>query len=174
MVAGLTMGKKKFASLQHRMEAVHAVLSGVRSILLGLVQEDASAYQAVVQALKLPKDTEEQKLERTEALHKAARSATEVPLRTARVASDVLRLLEELARSGNPNAISDAATGAQLAYAAIKGAQYNVLANLPGLDDRQFANACQSEVSALVQFAQERIGRIDNLVTRAGDQGSIE
>jgi formiminotetrahydrofolate cyclodeaminase len=90
------------------------------------------------------------------------------------VASDVLTLLEELARSGNPNAISDAATGAQLAYAAIKGAQYNILANLPGLDDRQFANACRSEVSALVQFAQERIGRIDSLVTRAGGQGSIE
>jgi glutamate formiminotransferase / formiminotetrahydrofolate cyclodeaminase len=174
MVAGLTRGKKKFASLQHRMEAVHAILSGTRSILFGLVQEDASAYLAVMQALKLPKDTEEQKLQRTEALHKAVRHATEIPLRTARVVSDVLTFLEELARSGNPNAISDAATGAQLAYAAIKGAQYNVLANLPRLDEREFANACRSEVRALVQFAEERIGRIDNLVTGAGDQGSIE
>jgi formiminotetrahydrofolate cyclodeaminase len=152
---------------------VHAILSGTRSILLGLVREDASAYQGVMQALKLPKDTEEQKLQRTEALHKAARNATEIPLRTARVASDVLTFLEELTSSGNPNTVSDAATGAQLAYAAIKGAQYNVLANLPGLDDRQFANACRSEVSALVQFSEERICRIDSTVTRAADQGSI-
>jgi glutamate formiminotransferase / formiminotetrahydrofolate cyclodeaminase len=173
MVAGLTRGKKKFASLEHRMEAVHAILSGTRSILLGLVREDASAYQGVMQALKLPKDTEEQKLQRSEALHKAARNATEIPLRTARVASDVLTFLEELTSSGNPNTVSDAATGAQLAYAAIKGAQYNVLANLPGLDDRQFANACRSEVSALVQFSEERICRIDSTVTRAADQGSI-
>ena len=175
MVAGLTMGKKKFASLQYRIQPVHAVLSGFRSILLGLVQEDASAYQAVMQALKLPKDTEEQKLERTEALHKAARSATEIPLRTARVASDVLALLEELARGGNPNAISDAATGAQLAYAAIKGAQYNVLANLPGLDDTTVRERLPERSPARWSSLQrERIGRIDDLVTRAGDQGSIE
>ena len=59
MVAGLTSGKKKFASLQHRMEALHAILSGARSVLLELVEEDASAYQGVIRALKLPKDTEQ-------------------------------------------------------------------------------------------------------------------
>ena len=170
MVAGLTSGKKKFASLQHRMEALHAILSGARSVLLELVEEDASAYQGVMRALKLPKETEQQKLERIEALRRASRIATEAPLRTARAASEVLGCLEELARTGNPAVLSDAATGAQLAYAAIKGAQYNVLANLPGLDDPGFGRACRNEVGALVESARERLRRIDDQVAVAASE----
>jgi glutamate formiminotransferase/formiminotetrahydrofolate cyclodeaminase len=105
----------------------------------------------------------------------ASRTATEVPLRTARAASEVLGFLEELARTGNPSVLSDAATGAHLAYAAIKGAQYNVLANLPGLDDPHFGSACRNEIGALVEFAQERRRRIDDLVAvAASEAGSIQ
>ena len=72
--------------------------------------------------------------------------------------------MEEMARIGNPNALSDAAAGAQLAYAALKAAQYNVLINLAGFKDRAFAEACRRECDELAEQAAVRLRRIDQLM----------
>jgi len=164
MVAGLTEGKKKFESVEGRVTKLHADLTCAREELCRLVEEDAASYKAVIDATKLPKETGAQKLAREEAIEQATRHATETPLRTARVASGVLFSLEEMARIGNPNALSDAAAGAQLAYAALKAAQYNVLINLAGFKDRAFAEACRRECDELAQRAAERLRRIDQLM----------
>ena len=137
----------------------------MRAALRQLVPEDAAAFQEVMQSLKLPKGTDEEKAARGQAVEAATRRATEVPLRTARIAAEAVELLEELARIGNPNARSDAATGAQLAWAALKGAQYNVLINLPGLHDRAFAEACRGEVGALAGKARQSLQQVDDLMT---------
>jgi len=92
-----------------------------------------------------------------------------VPLRTARLAADVLDRLGLLAEIGNRNARSDAATGAQLAFAALKGAQYNVLINLPGVNDHAFAEACRREVDELAHRCRETIHRVDALLTQPGE-----
>jgi formiminotetrahydrofolate cyclodeaminase len=164
MVAGLTEGKRKFESVAGRVQKLHADLSRAREELCRLAEEDAASYQAVVDAMKLPKETDAQKLAREEAIEQATLGATETPLRTARAASGVLCSLEEMARIGNPNALSDAAAGAQLAYAALKSAQYNVLVNLAGLKDRAFAEACRRECDELAEQAAERLRRIDRLM----------
>ncbi len=161
MVAGLTEGKKKFEAVEPRVRELHSSLSHARKELLALVSEDAAAYKSVMEAVKLPKETDEQRKAREEALQRTTRDATETPLRTARAAAQVLPLLEEIATIGNPNARSDAAAGAQLAYAALKAAHYNVLINLPGLKDRGFADLCCREVDALVKQAAETLRRID-------------
>jgi glutamate formiminotransferase/formiminotetrahydrofolate cyclodeaminase len=164
MVAGLTEGRKKFEAVESEVKESHSSLSRARSALFDLVSEDAAAYKAVLEALRLPKETAEQKEFRERALEQATRRATESPLRTARAAAEVLALLEKMAVLGNPNARSDAAAGAQLAFAALKAAQYNVLINVPGLKDRAFAESCRSEADALVQKAAGALRRIDSLM----------
>lgn len=169
MVAGLTEGKKKYQAVEERVRGIHSQLLEARAALHRLVQEDSDAYAAVMSALKLPKETEADKAARSEAIEKATRTATEVPLRTARLAAEVLDRLGLLAEIGNRNARSDAATGAQLAFAALKGAQYNVLINLPGVKDHAFAEACRREVDELAHRCRETIHRVDALLTQPGE-----
>ncbi len=166
MVAGLTEGKKKYQEVEEQVRDLHRQLGEARGTLMRLVQEDSDAYKGVMAALKLPKETVEDKAARGEALESATRVATEVPLRTARLACEALSRLAVLAEIGNRNAQSDAATAAQLAFAALKGAQYNVLINIPGLRNRAFAESCRSEAEDLVRRGQETLQKVDALVTQ--------
>ncbi len=166
MVAGLTEGKKKFQAVGERVREMHRELTEARAALHKLVHEDAHAYLGVMAALKLPKETAEEKAARTDALKRATRTATEVPLRTAHLTCQVLEMLGVLAEIGNQNARSDAAAGAQLAFAALKGAQYNVLINLPGLGDRTFGEACRREANELARRGQDVLQKVDTLVTQ--------
>ena len=165
MVSGLTEGREKFAAVDAQVQAIHAKLNSYRNTLRKLVQEDSNAFNSVMEALKLPKDTEEQKVARTAVLEKAVRAATETPLRVARTSAEILEHLQVLISVGNPNARCDAAVGAQMAFASLKGAQYNVLANVKGLKDREFGGKCRTEVLDLVQRAQVILQQIDTALT---------
>jgi formiminotetrahydrofolate cyclodeaminase len=165
MVAGLTEGRKKFQTVHDRVVELHGKLSAAAAELLTLAKEDAQAYQAVMEAFGMPKETKEQQSSRAEAIERATRQATEVPLRTARTATRTLELLESMLALGNPNARSDAAVGAQLAHAALKGAQYNVLINLSGLHDKPFAERCRAETSDLALKGASILERIDARMT---------
>ncbi len=161
MVSGLTEGRKKYEAVQESVRAARTALSQARQELERLVQDDADAYRAVVAALRLPKDSDQQKRARADALEAATRLATETPLRTVRLAAAVLERLELLVRIGNPNARSDAAAGAQLAFAALKAGQYNVLINLDGLKDAAFAEGSRTEARRLALEAQAVLARVD-------------
>lgn len=168
MVAGLTEGKKKYAAVEEQVRELHRRLGELRGALHKLVQKDAAAYLGVMAALKLPKQTDAEKSARAEALESATRAATEIPLRTARLAAEALGAVAALAEIGNQNARSDAATAAQLAFAALKGAQYNVLINVPGLQDRGFAESCRSEAEALALLGAATLQRVDAVLTTPG------
>jgi methenyltetrahydrofolate cyclohydrolase len=146
---------------------LHGELAPARDALHRLVQEDAHAYLEVMAALKLPKESPEEKAARAEALKRATRTATDVPLRTARLTCQVLEMLGVLAEIGNSNARSDAAAGAQLAFAALKAAQYNVLINLPGLGDSTFGEACRNEASELASRGHDVLQKVDMLMMQA-------
>jgi methenyltetrahydrofolate cyclohydrolase len=165
MMAGLTEGREKFASAQHKVLDMHSALSAFRNEFLDLIQEDSVAYQSLLNALRMLRDTEEQKILRAEAIEKSARSATETPLRTARAAFRVLECLKTLIEVGNPHARSDAAVGAQLAFAALKAGQYNVLANIRLQKDRSFTDKCSAEISDLVFKGREILRHIERQMT---------
>ena len=167
MMAGLTAGREKFAQVRLQIAEIHARMSALRTILQGLVLEDQAAYQALLQSLRLPKETAGQITSRGAAIEEAARLATESPLRTARASVEVLENLKVLIEIGNPNAKSDAAVGAQLAYASLKSGQYNVLANIGVLKDRSYAENCRLEISALVLRGQLLLQHIDGRMTGA-------
>jgi methenyltetrahydrofolate cyclohydrolase len=165
MMAGLTEGRETFASVQSQVTDIHAKLAVCRDALRTLVQEDAAAYQTLMNATRLPRESEEQRTVRASAIEKAVRGATETPLRTARAAFEVLECLNNLIELGNPNAKSDVAVGAQLAYASLKGAQYNILTNIRVLKDAPFAENCRIEITGLLRRGQESLRHIDALIT---------
>jgi glutamate formiminotransferase/formiminotetrahydrofolate cyclodeaminase len=169
MMSGLTEGRNQFASAGPQVREIHARLTNLRSTLRILVQEDSAAFKSLLDALKLPKGTDEEKAARREAIECATRSATETPLRTARAASEILEHMRALAEIGNPNAKCDVAVGAQLAYASLKGAQYNVLANIPGLRDTPLAESFRREALDLVRRGREALQRIDEMAAADAD-----
>ena len=133
MVARLTVGKKKYASIEPEMWSVIENAEKLRVELTELIQEDAYAFQELLTAMKLPKGSPDEEEARKLEIEKASLVAAKVPLQTARLAVEVQRLATQVARVGNVNAISDAGTAAMLAFAAISGAGGNVRINIKDL-----------------------------------------
>jgi glutamate formiminotransferase / formiminotetrahydrofolate cyclodeaminase len=164
MVCALTEGRKKYAGVEPQIVALHQDLSRLRASLQRLIREDSKAYTAVVDALKLPSATEEEKAARMRAVESATRYATEVPLQVARDSRETLLHLRNLAPIGNQNARSDASAAAQLAFAALKGAQYNVIINTTDLNDRAFSQQCREEVSRMAVESMCFLSEIDRFM----------
>ena len=129
MVARLTIDKKKYAESRSRLEAVLTQSEALRNDLTHFIQLDASAFESVMAAYKLPKASSEQQEIRQRVLEQAILLATQVPMGVANKSLRVLELAEQVIRYGNKSALSDGATGAALAKAAIIGAGYNIRIN---------------------------------------------
>jgi formiminotetrahydrofolate cyclodeaminase len=155
MVAELTIGRAEY--VEHEETVRHLRFDAIerRAELVSLAQEDATAYDAVVQARRMPKDSEADKATRTEALGKAMVDAARAPLRAAVVAGEVLDLAERIAPIGNRNAVSDAGVGALLAAAGLRGALLNVRINLPYLPaDEPMRTSAPAEIERLEALAE--------------------
>jgi formiminotetrahydrofolate cyclodeaminase len=133
MVAELTISRPDAAAHEQALRQMRDSAVAHRDLLQRLAEEDAAAYDAVVIARRMPKATEEERAARSAELGRAMIAAAEVPLRTAEMAAEVLDLAHRIAPVGNPNAVSDAGVGAQLASASVRGAILNVRINLPYL-----------------------------------------
>ena len=156
MVAALTLTREKFAPVHDAVRPISQAATQARRDFLTLAREDSEAYNLVVAARKMPKDTDEHKAARDRAIAAANRRATEIPMRTARLAARVLALLPELVEKGNPNAASDAGVAALLLESAAEGALLNVGINLSGIDDPGLVSGMQKE-TAEIQSAAQRI-----------------
>jgi glutamate formiminotransferase/formiminotetrahydrofolate cyclodeaminase len=154
MVARLTVGKKKYAEVEPQMRQIIEQAEALRSELTAAVKADAAAFDAYLAAVRLPKDSPEQQAARSEALEKATLQTIHMPLAVAHKAVDVLRLAVEVARSGNVNAISDAASGAAMARAALTGSSLNVRINCPNLQDQLAAHGFIAEINRLNEQAR--------------------
>lgn len=161
MVCRLTIGKKRYADVEGRVKEIQSQLQLTGARLRELIVEDARSFDAVMQAMKLPKESDAEKAARAEQIKEATRGAILVPLETARLALEVLRQLAELAEIGNQNALSDASVGAQLACTAVKGAFYNVLINLSSLDDKTEAEEFRRQIEALVKEATNTAEQVE-------------
>ncbi len=150
MVAGLTIGKKKYVAVESEMNEIAAAADSLAAQLSRLVERDADAYALVSSAYKLPKDSDAAVATRDEAIRNALLGAAEVPLETARLCVKVAELAVRVAENGNSNAVTDAGVAALLAEAGCKGAAYNVRINVASLSDRSAGAALQKEALALV------------------------
>jgi glutamate formiminotransferase/formiminotetrahydrofolate cyclodeaminase len=153
MVAGLTVGKKKYAAVEAEMKQVALDAADLGNTLAALVDADARAYTGVSDAYKLPKEPDDAAVRRAEAIAVALLGASHVPLETARACARVAELAALVATRGNTNAVSDAGVAALLADAACRGAAYNVRINVAALDDKSRGATLVSEAAELVARA---------------------
>ncbi|MBR1594161.1 MAG: glutamate formimidoyltransferase [Alloprevotella sp.] len=135
--------------------------------LLFLVDEDTRAFNKIMSAFGLPKNTEEEKAARSAAIQDATRYATQVPLQTMKASFRVFEICRQMAREGNPNSITDAGVGALAAHAAVFGAGMNVKINAASLKDRAEAEKYVAEVRSIMAAADRERAEIVSIVEAA-------
>jgi formiminotetrahydrofolate cyclodeaminase len=150
MVCHLTIGKKKYADVQHEIETVLKRSEELRTSFSELVQEDTEAFDSVMKALSLPKETEEEKTRRASAIEEATKKATLAPLKVMELCMEALPLTRIVAEKGNTNSISDAGVSALMLRAACEGAALNVRTNLGTLRDKPFIEETRAKTTMLL------------------------
>ncbi len=150
MVAALSEDRPKYAPYAASHARHGTAGRELVARLLMLADQDAAAYAAFAAALKLPRDTDEQKATRTAAIRSSARVAADVPLRTVEACREVVVATEALAGRSNLNAASDLAVASRLAEASAHGAAENVIVNLPSLGDEALADELRGAVERLL------------------------
>ena len=163
MVAGLTIGKKKYVAVEPEMTVVASNADALTKALSMLVDRDADAYALVSEAYKLPRDADG----RDDAITKALLGAAEVPLETARLCAQAAELAATVAAKGNTNAVTDAGVAALLAEAGCKGAAYNVRINVSSLTDRSLGAHLEREAMSLVAAASRSAAEATSLVDKS-------
>ena len=149
MVCNLTIGKEAYAEVDERVRGILAEADAARPVFLELADRDATAFDGVMAAFKMPKETDAEKATRSEAIQRGYEAAAEVPLDVARRAGALMELAREVTEAGNAHAASDGASAAQSLSAAVWCATYNVEINASSLKDQTRAQALRDEVSAL-------------------------
>lgn len=155
MVAGLALGKKGYESSARELMEIETRGKSVQARLEALVDEDARAYEAVMAAMRLPKESDSQKEARVTAMQAAYRRATEVPLETMERCIEALELAEAAVKKGNRGATTDAAMAILLAESAIRGASLNCAVNLASIRDESFRTQAEARVENLLKRADE-------------------
>ena len=153
MVANLSQGKN-FSSVVSEMQEIAARAKDLQKNLEDAIQKDTDSFGAYLDALKLPKGTQEQMQARANAMQRALQYAAGIPLETAKTAVQVFPLLHKLLQCGNKNAESDALVAAMLAKVAVYGAAANVRINLKGIQDDSFRLQTERTIEELVQCAK--------------------
>jgi len=169
MVARLTLGKKKYAAVEKEMYALLEESEYLRSQLKAMIEKDAQAFGFVMDAFKLPRDTDEEAAARQKAIEDATFYAAQIPLETARMAVQVMELAYQAVAIGNLYTISDGASGVALARTSLTGAAYNVRINIASLKDPSIGNPLLSELADLEARA-ERLNEMahQKMVERGG------
>jgi formiminotetrahydrofolate cyclodeaminase len=164
MVCSITISKPKYATVEPRLKQISSELERTSARLRELIAEDAESFEGVLRAYRLPKETEDEKKQRAAEIQMALQSAIAVPFETAERGLDVLKLLGELAEIGTPNALSDVAVGAQLALVAVKGASYNVGANLSSITDSESAEKTRDGMDDIIKQATTIADKVDEIM----------
>jgi glutamate formiminotransferase/formiminotetrahydrofolate cyclodeaminase len=168
MVARLTVGKKKYQDVEEQMGPVIVRADQLRADLTTAVEKDSAAFQEVMAAFGLPKETEAQKSARSDAIQAATLHAAEVPLDVVAMAAEVIELAAQVAEVGNTNAITDGGTGAAIARAGLNGAAMNVRINLSSLKDQRAVKNFETALIELEKRAEKAEARLKKALHERG------
>jgi len=155
MVCHLTIGKKKYAEVEDEMKALREKAEALRHRLTGMIEDDVKAFDAVMGAYGMPKETDAEKQKRSAAIQDALKLATEVPLRCCHAAREVIDLAAIASAKGNLGVISDAGVAVLAAYAALRSAALNIYTNGKIITDRTYADAKLKELETLLSGAED-------------------
>lgn len=160
MVAGLTIGRKKFAEYEETCLAVREEALALAEKLTAQIDKDTEAFNLVAAAFKLPKSTDEEKAERSKAIQAGTLVSTEVPFETMGLALDTLRCAEKLLAGFNDGAASDLGVAAWNLLTCVKGAWLNVGINIGSLKDKETAESFRIRGLEILHEAEEIAARI--------------
>lgn len=149
MVAQLTLGKEKYAASQEEMQEVAGKAGALKDQFLAFIDEDSSAFNKIMAAFKLPKDTDEAKKARSVAIQDATKEAALVPFKVGQKANELFALAEAVILRGNPNAVTDGAVADMNARAAVRGAFLNVKINLGSIKDALFVEDLKKRMAEI-------------------------
>jgi len=164
MVANLSAGKRGWDDKLHYFSNWAVKAQQLKDELLLLVDEDTAAFNKVMDAFALPKDSAEEKTARSAAIQAANKHAAEIPLKVMEAASKSYQLLFEMAEKGNPASISDVGVGTLATRACIKGAALNVKINLGQLKDEKFKSDLLKKVQQITADSKTRFNEISKVV----------
>ena len=160
MVAGLTIGKKKYAEVEEQMKQLAERVQQIRQQLILDVDRDSEAYNVVFAAFQMPKETDEQKAARSAQIQEATKIAANVPMEVARRVYSLLSDIEEVVSNGNQNAVTDGCVAMMSARNAIIGALFNVRINLTSIKDEQYVADMTAEADRLEREVIEREAKV--------------
>jgi methenyltetrahydrofolate cyclohydrolase len=158
MVAHITAGKTNDKAVEAKMSEIIDTAKKIQAVFTEDIDRDSVAYAAVMKAYRMPKETDQEKKERQNAVQEALKEAARVPLEVAEMGIRILNLAEALVREGNQNAITDAVVSGLMARSAIIGALYNVKINILSIKDATFRDRLkhESERIEIEAFSKEK------------------
>lgn len=164
MVCNLTIGKEKYNDVEGDIKEVFKKCEEIRKRLTKLIDEDTQAFNDVIKAFKMAKETEEQKKKRSNAIQEGYKKAASVPLETAKTCEKILDLAKVVAEKGNQNSITDSAVSALMAQAGVESAVLNVKINLGSIKDETFVKNISSELDLLNKNTRKKTEEILSFV----------
>jgi formiminotetrahydrofolate cyclodeaminase len=149
MVCRLTVGKKKYADVKDDMQEVMADLDDTKKKLMLLIDMDTDAFNKLMMAFKLPKESDDEKAARKRAIQEATKEAINVPMKTCKLCLKVVELSKPIAEKGNVNSVTDAGCAVLMARSGFNGAAMNVRINLGGMKDTAFKQQTEEGLAAM-------------------------
>lgn len=158
MMAKLTIGKKNYTDVEDQMKKVVEAMEESRLHFINDIDRDADAYGLVMEAYKLPKETDEQKTLRSEKIQEAMKVASLVPMEVAERGYSMFDTIIETIRKGNKNAVTDGMVGLMACRTGVMGALFNVRINLAGINDSAFVEGLSEKCDRIEKeiLAKER------------------
>lgn len=173
MVANLSVGRPKYAEHAALLDRTIPAATELQDRMLALSDEDAEAFTGYGAAMKLPRDTDEEKAARTAAIREAALAATLSPLKTVEATLEIVALAEGLAGRSNKNASSDLEVAALMSVAACRAAAANVYINLPSLGDETRARELFERTEAIADTVDRLAAQTRELVRKGEARGPL-
>ncbi len=174
MVANLTIGKEQYVQVEEEMRALSLAGAAIREELIDAIKKDSESFSGYMNALKLPKNTEEEKAARRAALQQGLKDASQAPLAAAQTAAKIFPIAEAVVSRGNKGAVSDGLIAAMLARTAVIGALFNVKINLKSIRDEVYVSEMTSVVKELERKAIEGEAKVLALSDLGFQKGEIE
>lgn len=166
MVCNLTIGKEKYDSVQDEIKNVLKQSEKLRMKLTRLIDKDTEAFNDVIKAFKMPKETEKQKKARNEAIQEGYKRAAMIPFETARLCEEILDLAKIVAEKGNQSSLTDAAVSVLMAQAGVESAILNVKINLGSIKEEDFVKKISSDLDKLERSCKVKTDEIIGTVRK--------
>jgi glutamate formiminotransferase/formiminotetrahydrofolate cyclodeaminase len=160
MVANLSIGKRGTEEVEQDLNSVADRAQKVKKVLVNAIDEDTNAFNAYMEARRLPSKTESEQKKKSDAIQAGLKQAVAVPLHTAQKSAEAIELAKVAVEKGNINSVTDAGVGAHIAFSGVIGGIFNVLINLKEIDDKKFVQEMIDSCTGLEKESKEKLMRV--------------